>query len=378
MSGLWEQFRSAILFLTASDQRNICAFGGEVYELSQASAITITFGFPEAPVDGRPKRVEMRKSRLWAMVVGMAMEGAVHAGPAFTLPDEDRVLESSVELERKVEPWCPGDCSVGVPFVASYWKGAERLVFVAAHHAFNPNAPTMRAVKEGFAEIQPKVVILEGFPTVMGENPPPLVEGARRYGAPDADEYGRGEGMYAASTALKRGIPFLGGEPTREEQMQVLKAKGFTDADVAFGYLAGGFSRALRSQDIPDTSVASLEKFYPRVAQNLKLPMDHGGWALDAPSLEEFRRRYRQLYGVDIVGDKGFPLRIDVTLDKTRNGEQARFDMKTRDRHLLGLIEQQLIERHSVLVVFGGSHWATLSTALEERLGTPKVTPFPK
>ena len=320
----------------------------------------------------------MKNGRLRVMVVGLVMEASVHAGPAFTLSDENRVLESSVELERKTEPWCPGDCAVAVPFVASYRKGAERLVFVGAHHDFNPNAPTMRAVKEGFAEIQAKVVILEGFPTAMGENPAPLVEGARRYGAPDADEYGRGEGMYAASTALMRGIPFLGGEPTRAEQKQVLKAKGFADSDIAFGYLTGGLSQALRSHDIPDTSVASLEKFYPRVVQDLKLPMNEGGWALDAPSLEQFRHRYRQLYGVDIVGDKEFPLRIDVTFDKTRNGEQARVDMKTRDRHLLGLIEQQLSEKHSVLVVFGGSHWATLSAAFEERLGKPKVTPFLK
>jgi hypothetical protein len=84
--------------------------------------------------------------------------------------------------------------------------------------------------------------------------------------------------------------------------------------------------QALRSQDIPDTSVASLEKFYPRVAQDLKLP-----------------------------------------------SEQARFDMKTRDRHLLGLIEQQLTERHSVLVVFGGSHWATLSAALIKQAGFDNV-----
>jgi len=318
----------------------------------------------------------MRNGYLWVMAVGMAIEASVHAGPAFTLPDEDRVLESSVELERKTGPACPGDCAAGVQFVANYRKGAERLVFVSARHAFNPNAPTMRAVKEAFAEIQAKVVILEGFPTAMGANPPPLVEVARHYGAPEAGEYGRSEGMYAASIALIKGIPFLGGEPTREEQMQVMKAKGFTDADITFGYLVGGLSQALRSHEIPDTSVASLEKYYPRVVQDLKLPIDHGGWALDAPSLEGFRQHYRQLYGVDIVGDKEFPLRIDVAFDTTRNGQQARVDMKTRDRHLLGLIEQQLSERHSVLVVFGGSHWATLSNALEERLGKPKITPF--
>jgi hypothetical protein len=320
----------------------------------------------------------VRKFWLWMIAVGMGPEGFAHVALTFPLPDEDRVLQSSVELERKIEPWCPGDCSVGVPFVTSYRKGAEHLVFVGAHHAFSQNASTMRAVKEGFAQIQANIVILEGFPTHMGENPPPLVDTARRYGTPDAVEYARGESMYAASIALKKGIPFLGGEPTRDEEIEVLKAKGFTDADIAFAYVAGGFSQALRSHDIPDTSVASLEKFYPHVVQALKLPMDHGGWALDAPSLEEFMRRYRQLYGVDIASDTGFPLRIDPTLDKTRNGEQARIDMKTRDRHLLGLIEQQLSEKHSVLVVFGGSHWATLSTAFEKRLGKPRVTPFLK
>ena len=70
-------------------------------------------------------------------------------------------------------------------------------------------------------------------------------------------------------------------------------------------------------------------------------------------------------------------MRIDVVNDTTRHGQQGRVDMMTRDRHLLGLIEQQLLDKHSVLVVYGGSHWATLSSALQERLGKPKVIPFP-
>jgi hypothetical protein len=267
---------------------------------------------------------------------------------------------------------------VGVSFVASYRKGNEHLVFVGAHHAFQPNDPTMRAVKAGFDQFLPKVVILEGFPTVMGENPPPLVAEAHRYGTADADEYARGEGTYAGSIALARGVPFIGGEPTREEQTQVLKAKGFTDADLAFSGLLGAYSQALRSGDMPDTSLQSLAKIYPRLAQDLKAPPNLGGWNLSAPSLEEFRERYRKMYAVDIAGDDQFPLRIDVVNDTTRNGQQARVDMMTRDRHLLGLIEQQLAERHSVLVVYGGSHWATLSAALEERLGKPKVRPFLK
>jgi hypothetical protein len=319
----------------------------------------------------------MGKKRLCGLLVGMVMEASMNAATPFTLPSEDRILPSSLELERRTQPWCPGDCAVSVPFVASYRNGSERLVFVGVRHAFHPNAPTTRAVTAGFAKIQPKVVIVEGFPTAMGENPPPLVEEAHRYGAPNADEYARGEAVYAASIALMRGIPFLGGEPTREEQIHVLTAKGFTDADIAFSGLLGEFSQALRSGDIPDTSAGSLAKVYPQSAQALKLPLDHGGWNLDAPSLDEFRQRYRDTYGVDIVGDAKFPLRIDVG-DTTRHGQQARVDMMTRDRHLLGLIQQRLTETHSVLVVYGGSHWSTLSTALEERLGKPKVTPFLK
>jgi hypothetical protein len=318
----------------------------------------------------------MRKKRLCGLLMGIVLEATVHA--ATPLPSEDRILPPSLELERRVEPWCPGDCAVGVPFVASYQKGNERLVFVGAHHAFQPTDPTMRAVKAGFDLFASKVVIIEGPPTAMGENPPQLVAQARIYGTAGADEFLRSEMTYAAFTALSRGVPFIGGEPTREEQTQVLKAKGFTDADLAFSGLLGAYSQALRSGDMPDTSFQSLAKIYPRLAQELKWPPDHGGWNLDAPSLEDFRERYKKLYGLDIVGDDQFPLRIDVVSDTTRHGQQERVDMMTRDRHLLGLIEQQLTERHSVLVVYGGSHWATLSAALEERLGKPKVRPFLK
>jgi hypothetical protein len=306
------------------------------------------------------------------------VEASVNAATPFTLPSEDRIQPSSLELERRMEPWCPGDCAVGVPFVASYRKGTERLVFVGARHAFQPNDPTMRAVKAGFDQFQPKVVILEGFPTAMGVNSPPLVAQARQYGTADADEFVRSEANYAASIALARAVPFIGGEPTREEQTQVLKAKGYTDTDLAFSGLLGAYSQALRSGDMPDTSAESLAKMFPRLAEDIKAPTNRGGSNLDAPSLEDFRERYKKMYGVDIVGDDKFPLRIDVVNDNTRNGQQAKVGSKTRDRHLLGLIEQQLAERHSVVVIYGGSHWATLSAALQERLGQPKINPFLK
>ena len=47
-----------------------------------------------------------------------------------------------------------------------------------------------------------------------------------------------------------------------------------------------------------------------------------------------------------------------------------------RDRHILSVIEKQLSQRRSVLVVYGGAHWSTLSEALEARLGKPNITPI--
>jgi hypothetical protein len=154
------------------------------------------------------------------------------------------------------------------------------------------------------------------------------------------------------------------------------EGKGLTDADLAFSGLLDAYSQALRSGDMPDTSVESLAKIYPRLAENIKAPPNSGGLNLDAPTLQDFRERYKEMYGVDIVGDDKFPLRIDVVNDNTRHGRQTKVSMKTRDRHLLGLIEQRLAEKHAVLVAYGGSHWATLSAALQELLGRPKIKAF--
>jgi hypothetical protein len=112
--------------------------------------------------------------------------------------------------------------------------------------------------------------------------------------------------MYAASIALKKGIPFLGGEPTRAEQMQVLKGKGFTEADIAFNALLGAFSQALRSGDLVDTSIEHLKGTYPRLAAEVSLPLDHGGWNLEPPTLVDFQQHYYDLYGVEFVGDRHF------------------------------------------------------------------------
>ena len=215
--------------------------------------------------------------RTAALAAGLLIAASATADAP--LASASRVLPSSLELERRVEPWCPGDCTVAGPFVAEYRRGKEHLVFVGALHAFDPRAPTMRAVAVGYARSRPKILIVEGFPTAMGESPAMIAAQARQYDAPGADEFTRSETMYAMSRALRHGIPFIGGEPTRAVQTEAVQAAGASDADLAFGVMAGLYSQALRSGDLPDLSLDSLKAFYPKVSEIFRLPVDHGGRA---------------------------------------------------------------------------------------------------
>jgi hypothetical protein len=102
------------------------------------------------------------------------------------------------------------------------------LAFLATQHVVTHRNPKLAAIDRAFEHARPAHVILEGFPTAMGESPAPLVETARRRGSHGADDFARGEAMYAANLALSAGIPFLGGEPTRGELATALVDRGYT------------------------------------------------------------------------------------------------------------------------------------------------------
>ena len=39
----------------------------------------------------------------------------------------------TLQLEQRLQPWCPEDCEEGIPFTASYRTAEYVLVFVGAH-----------------------------------------------------------------------------------------------------------------------------------------------------------------------------------------------------------------------------------------------------
>jgi hypothetical protein len=305
----------------------------------------------------------------WAMITTFGSIRLVQSAPP---SEQDLIPPYTIELERRVQPWCPGSCVTLIPFTATYKKDEYVLVFVGAHHLFTPQNSTTRAVDSGFAAAQPAIVIVEGFPAAMGENPPPLVEEARRRGTPAADDFARGEAMYAAGLALARGIPFVGGEPSREEQTQTLVREGYSPEDIFFAQLVGDLSQAFRAGDYAngsDPKLLNVYKFWSEAtARDFKLvPMP----------FEDFAARYRVVYGVDITGDTNLVQHAEAgTSNPAALLMQARAVI--RDKHLLATIENELALKKQVLVVYGGSHWTTLSRALQKRLGKPAIKPFPE
>jgi hypothetical protein len=284
--------------------------------------------------------------------------------------EKDEIPPWTLALEQRLQPWCPAGCVEEVPFTVTYSKGGSSLVFVGVHHVFTPQNPTIRAVDSGFAKVSPAIVIVEGFPTTMGENPPPLVKEAQTRGTPEADDFARGEAMYAASLALTRGIPFLGGEPTRAEQVQALERRGYAPKDIAFAYLVGGLSQSLRSGDIAGPNDPKLIDAFARWAHVFK-----DQYKFEPMSFGDFAVRYRSMFGVEVTHDAALAGRSEAGTESPV-ALLNQTDRLTRDEHLLATIEKELALKKRVLVVYGGSHWTTLSQALQKKHGKPETEPF--
>jgi hypothetical protein len=102
-------------------------------------------------------------------------------------------------------------------------------------------------------------------------------------------------------------------------------------------------------------------------------PAVYGG--LQSISFAEFSDRYRTVFGVDMKSDSALAGRSEPGTDSPV-ALLNQTDMVTRDEHLLATIEKELASKKRVLVVYGGSHWTTLSQALHRRLGKPDIKPF--
>jgi hypothetical protein len=253
------------------------------------------------------------------------------------------------------------------PFIVTYRSRGKVLAFVGADHVFTNENSTIDSVRRAYADTNPSMVIIEGFPTALGRNPEPIVQSVRRRDTPDADTYSKGEASFTASEALARNVPFVGGEPTMTEEIDGLVARGYRRDDVLFAVRLRSLGQARASGEMPAGNTAAFTARYEReshaVARMTGTP---------AAAKAQFIADYRRIVGVDPISDVDMPARCNPGT-KTLLERMAADNMRFRDEHLLSTILRELAGNNSVLVVYGSSHWTTLSRALEDRLGKPVI-----
>jgi hypothetical protein len=282
---------------------------------------------------------------------------------------QDLVPLFTPELEQQLRPKCPKGCEQNVPFTAAYRHDRHILVFVATRHVLNASNRTIRAVDVGFTELSPAVVIIEGFPAAWGENPPRVVDMAHRL--PADGVYARSEMMHTVAAAISREIPFLGGEPTREKELQAIGHGGYSRKDIAFEELVAGLGQSVSYGDL--TAGAR----DPRLATTFKHSAEAlvHRYALEPLSFDEFSAQYKLVFGVAVAEDEKLAVRWWPGTDSPV-ALLSQLDMNVRDRHLLAIIEKEVALKDRVLVVYGSAHWITLSQALERTFGKPTIATF--
>lgn len=295
----------------------------------------------------------------WTAFAAIAAVAAVDSPLAASTPDIPLYSEA---LARERGP-------TEAPFIVTYRSGKKVLAFLGADHVFTRENSTVDAVRRAFDDTSPAVVIVEGFPTALGRNFQPIVDAALRRDRADADALALSEAVFAASLALAREVPFYGGEPGIGEEIDRLVAKGYERHDVQFAVLLRTLGQARRTGEMP---VGDAEAFSASFARESGAISQMTGTA--PPSQAQFVADYRRIVGVDPVFDEQMPHRYDPGAG-TLLQRMGADNMRVRDEHLLSTIFAQLAEHDRVLVVYGSSHWTTLSQALEQRLGKPTIVP---
>lgn len=254
------------------------------------------------------------------------------------------------------------------PFTARFRHLGRRLDFVAARHDVAPEGETFRAVRAAFTRLEPRVVILEGFPTAWGYSPQRMRDllAAAEAGGP-LDSYLRGEPGYAMRLALSGGVRFIGGEPASHDVDQGLYAMGYAREDIAGvkmlqwlpqGRIAGEVEAAA------DPRLADyLERAAARVAADFQPQIPYSRAAYEA--------WHERQFGRSVHADPELFQRLDPSR-AGRAAEISRAMTLLRDRHLYALIIATLVPAARTLVVYGSAHYITLRRALEAVLGRPR------
>lgn len=293
-------------------------------------------------------------NRRLALLGGLSTAGCVSA-PAFP----ESVAEFSLALQGRL-PRQP-------PFLAVFQRGDQSLGFVAASHSIDPAHPTFSLVRAGFDQVQPVSVIIEGVGTALGESPRPIARVVARLKA-SQNPASAGEALYTALLAMEREIPVWGGEPSDQDIYAALLAAGSDPQDAFYASLFGPLEQSRREGALTGPNDPRFDAVFERWAQAAA----KGLAPVPDPSVRAFRTWYRDRTGLELADDPNWLANHDPDYAGPVQREN-KLHMKIRDQHLFDLIQSQLDTHLRVLVVYGGSHIATMWGPLTRKLGQPRL-----
>lgn len=276
---------------------------------------------------------------------------------------EDAVLPYSYELQN-AEPQQP-------PFAARFERADQHLFYVASEHGCDPR--TFRLIDDVFASHQVAFVVIEGYPASQGINPVGLTRRFPDWAAKGFCE-GGAEGAYAASRGLERGAPFMGAEPDERTVAQAVLQEGYAPEDLLGFYFVRQVPTLRREGTLAAKGLeASFQWLMAWMAKAAGLQETSAHF-----SLEQFRDWYAKKQGkpfdaATLDNEEPAPIAHGAFLTQRISAVVGR----VRDRFIVRVIADHLATEKTVLVVYGGSHFATQRPAFELLLGKPVETEPP-
>jgi hypothetical protein len=272
---------------------------------------------------------------------------------------------------QKLQPWTMAlrDRQPDDAFAAVYKIGRKHLVFVAAQHANRSDSLTFRVIRDAYDHFRFDTVIAEGFPTSRGPNPSRILKYVAENGPDKGGFVEGGETVPTVLGAQQQKAALWGGEADDSDVKSAVLRRGVSATDLLGFYVLRNIPQWIGEHRIDNAADPRLQALVvAALAKNRELL---GVPAEVLPDFAQWSAWYERLNGKPIgasfVTEEVGPL----SDGKFGTNRIAYAVSRSRDAYLHNLIISHLNADESVLVVFGGSHFAIHQPALKAVLGKP-------
>jgi hypothetical protein len=238
------------------------------------------------------------------------------------------------------------------------------LWYLASKHSVDSKSETFRLIEHVFKSQKIDVVVVEGFETRLGVNPKSISDYI--LAEQKKNPYSNGEPAFVIENSVKRGVPFIGGEPSEKDIFRTALDRGFTAQDMIGFEFVRRMPQLKRAGTVKD--MGTLGREFSSYSLGRAMDLDLKDFKF---SFADFSKWYRKNQSQELSvesGDKGetapmnghyFTQKISLVVTRLR------------DEHIINTIAELLNQHKSVFVVYGSSHYRIEHLALKAALGSP-------